>query len=164
MKTGKWFKRKMESFKEDFSFRLETLILDLTEKICIKMEQKNINRMRLSELLNVSPPAVTKILNGNSNFTLKTLLSMSDALDLELKIDFVDKNKVSVGAYDCYFSSAAFLSDKTINLRAASLATTTTEIEIHTGKLTGAKRMDFTAAVDSAMVPMDTGSAWREAA
>ena len=67
--------------------------MDLTEKICVRMKQKNINRTRLSNLLDVSPPAVTKILNGNSNFTLKTLLSMSDALDLELKIDLVEKKR-----------------------------------------------------------------------
>lgn len=164
MKTGKWFKRKMESFKDDFNFRLETLILDLTEKICIKMEQKNINRTRLSDLLNVSPPAVTKILNGNSNFTLKTLLSMSDALDLELKIDFVDKNAAPVGVYDCYFGRSAFLSDNTVNSRTASLATATTEIVIQEVKPTGSKGMTFTAAVDSETVPMDTGYPWREAA
>lgn len=164
MKTGKWFKRKMELFKDDFNFRLETLILDLTEKFCIKMEQKNINRTRLSDLLNVSPPAVTKILNGNSNFTLKTLLSMSDALDLELKIDFVDKNAVPVGLYGCYFGGSALLSDKILNSRTASLATTTTEVVIQKEKPTGSKRMTFTAAVDSAMVPVDTGYPWREAA
>lgn len=95
MKTGEWFKRKLEFFKEDFEFRLETLILDLTEKICDKMQRKNINRTRLSELLNVSPPAVTKILNGTSNFTLKTLLSLADALEFDLKIEFVEKTAVS---------------------------------------------------------------------
>jgi len=95
MKIEEWFKKKIESFEEDFDFRLETLILNITEKICTRMQQKKINRTRLAEKLKVSPPAVTKILNGNSNFTLKTLLSIADALDLELKIDFVDRNTIS---------------------------------------------------------------------
>ena len=92
MKTEEWFKKKIESFAEDFDFRSETLILNITEKICERMQQKKINRTRLAQKLKVSAPAVTKILNGNPNFTLKTLLSVADALDLELKIDFVDLN------------------------------------------------------------------------
>jgi len=94
MKTEEWFKEKLEYFKEDFGFRLETLILDLTEKICEKMQQKNISRTSLSKSLSVSPPAVTKILNGTSNFTLKTLLSLADALELDLNVSFKEKADV----------------------------------------------------------------------
>jgi transcriptional regulator with XRE-family HTH domain len=91
MKTKNWFKSKLQSFKDDFEFRLETLILDLTEKICTRMDQKKISRTKLARLLEVTPAAVTKILNGNSNFTLKTLLSIADALESEIKIDFEEK-------------------------------------------------------------------------
>ena len=62
------------------------------------MKQKGMNRVKLAQSLNVSPPAVTKILNGTSNFTLKTLLSLADALDFNLKIDFEDKT-VSASKY-----------------------------------------------------------------
>ncbi len=95
MKKQNWFKSKLETFKEDIEFRLETLVLELTENICKRMAQKNINRMELAKRLHVSPPAVTKILNGNSNFTLKTLLSIADALDQELTIDFREKDTVA---------------------------------------------------------------------
>ena len=94
MASGDWLKNKIELFKDDFDFRLETFILDITEDICKRMKQKNINRSELADLLNVSPPAVTKILNGNSNFTLKTLLSLADALGQELKINFTEKKAV----------------------------------------------------------------------
>lgn len=94
MSAKDWFKNKIESFKDDFEFRLEALILDITEKICEKMNEKEINRSRFAELLNISPPAVTKILNGNANFTLKTLLSLADTLELDLKIDFKEKETV----------------------------------------------------------------------
>ena len=91
MKAKDWFKNKLDSFKDDFEFRLESLILNVTENISKRMVDKNINRSELAELLNVSRPAVTKILNGNSNFTLKTLLSLSDALELDLKVEFKEK-------------------------------------------------------------------------
>jgi transcriptional regulator with XRE-family HTH domain len=97
MRIEDWFKQKLDSFKDDPEFRLETLLLDLTDKICKRMEQKNISRSKMADLLGVSPPAVTKILNGNSNFTLKTLLSLADVLDLNLKIDFQEKGDITTG-------------------------------------------------------------------
>ena len=100
MKTETWFRKKLDSFKDDFEFRLESLIIDLTENICREMKHNKINRVRLAEKLNISPPAVTKILNGNSNFTLKTLLSLSDALELDLKIDF---RKKDAGAFQIIY-------------------------------------------------------------
>lgn len=105
MKTNEWFKGLLESFEDTFDFRLEGLILNITEKICKNMKLKNINRTKLAERLNVSSPAVTKILNGNSNFTLKTLLSLADALDLDLIVDFKEQNE-----YVASCSTATYLS------------------------------------------------------
>ncbi len=93
MKSKNWFKNKLNKFQDSFNFQLETLILDVTEKICESMERKKINKTDLAEKLNVSKPAVTKILNGSSNFTLKTLLSLANALDCKLKISFIPKKE-----------------------------------------------------------------------
>jgi transcriptional regulator with XRE-family HTH domain len=95
MAAKSWFQKQIEALKDDFEFRLETLILNITETISENMEKKGFNRSKFAEKLRVSPPAVTKILNGTSNFTLKTLLSIADALELNLKIDFEEKEKVS---------------------------------------------------------------------
>ena len=104
MNTAEWFKDKLESFKGDFEFRLEKLILRITDRLSERMKQKKINRTNLAALLQVSRPAVTKILDGNSNFTLRKLLSLSDALDLELEIDFKEKDIVerAVPAHKSY--------------------------------------------------------------
>lgn len=98
MKSKTWLETKLEQFEDDFDFRMESIIMDITERICEKLEQKNITRAKFADLLSVSPPAVTKILNGNSNFTLKTLLSISDALDLELNIQFKEKEPIAEAA------------------------------------------------------------------
>jgi transcriptional regulator with XRE-family HTH domain len=92
MKTKNWFKNKLDELKDDFEFRLEGFILNITEDICKRMKKKNINRTDLAQKLNVSRPAVTKILNGSSNFTLRTLLSIADALEFDLEIGFTEKN------------------------------------------------------------------------
>ena len=95
MAAKSWFQKQIERLKDDFDFRLETLILNVTETIVENMGKKGFNRLKFAEILKVSPPAVTKILNGTSNFTLKTLLSIADALELNLKIEFEEKEKVS---------------------------------------------------------------------
>lgn len=90
VKKQNGLKGKLKGLKGDFEFRLEMLILSLTERFCERMEQKNTSRSKLAKMLNVSPAAVTKILNGN-NFTLRTLLSLADTLDAELMITFRGK-------------------------------------------------------------------------
>lgn len=99
METEKWFKGMLESFEGDLDFRLEMIILDVTERISKRMKEKGISRTKLAELLKVSPPAVTKFLNGKSNFTLRKLLLLADALELQLKVDFKDKNIVATKPY-----------------------------------------------------------------
>lgn len=95
MKKTTWFQHKIEQFKNDPEFQLEEFILKLTEDICIKMEEKNINRAQLADILGVSRPAVTKILNGTTNFTLKKLFSIAAALDQDLEIYLKSKVKRS---------------------------------------------------------------------
>ena len=73
MAAKSWFQKQIEALKDDFDFRLETLILNITETISENMGKKGFNRSKFAEILRVSPPAVTKILNGTSNFTLQTL-------------------------------------------------------------------------------------------
>ena len=106
MNTQDWFKGLLTSLKDTFNFRLETLILNITEKICENMKIKNISRTDLAQRLKVSSPAVTKILNGNSNFTLKTLLSLTDALDLELVVDLKERSKHGT-IQECSYTSAS---------------------------------------------------------
>lgn len=89
--TTNWFKSKLGTLKEDFDFRLEKLILDVTEKISERMIQKKYSRVKLAQKLGISAPAVTKIFDGNSNFTLRRLLSLADALDVDLTVDFKPK-------------------------------------------------------------------------
>lgn len=77
----------LDSVRDSFEFRLETILLNLTDQICKRMQEKGMTRKELAQILEVSPAAVTKILNGNSNFTIRTLLSLADALDSNLNIE-----------------------------------------------------------------------------
>lgn len=93
MERKTWFEKMLDSVKDSFEFRLETIILNLTEQICKRMKGKGIKKTQLAEKLHVSPAAVSKILNGNPNFTIKTLLLLADTLNLGLEIKFVDNTE-----------------------------------------------------------------------
>lgn len=79
-------KEKLERYKDTFDFKLEGLILDITEEMCRAMEEKGIDRAELADELGVSRAFVSKLLNGTPNLTIKTLMKISNALGRELSI------------------------------------------------------------------------------
>src|SRR5438445_13717253 len=91
MKAQKWFKEELESARKAFEFRLEKILLQLGEDICRLMRDQSLSRAEVAARLGVSRAYVTKVLNGNPNLTIKTLLKLSDALGRELAIHFVPK-------------------------------------------------------------------------
>lgn len=94
MDAQEWYKRIRNRVKDTFEYRFETFIIDVTEKICRIMSNKGITRAELAVKMNISRPAVSRMLNGNPNFTLKRLLLVADALDYELKVNLIE-NRIS---------------------------------------------------------------------
>jgi|Deesub1362A_J573_1020465.scaffolds.fasta_scaffold23972_1 transcriptional regulator with XRE-family HTH domain len=83
--TGK--REMLDKYRDDLEFRLEELILDFTEKIVQNMREQNISRAELARRLGVSRAFVTKLLNGNPNLTIKTMMSIADVLGCDLNLD-----------------------------------------------------------------------------
>lgn len=73
------------------TYGLEGLLLAVSERICEAMERKGISRADLAEKLGVSRPWVTKLLTGNRNLTLKSLVCVANALDLCIDILLLEK-------------------------------------------------------------------------
>lgn len=88
MKLEKWFTQKLDEFKGDVEFRTEEVILEMTERVVELMKKENINRTELAKRLGVKTPFISKLLNGNQNMRLKTMVSLSMALKYDLKISF----------------------------------------------------------------------------
>lgn len=83
-------------FDEDATspeYRLEALALRLSHEIADALTDRGISRSELAEKLGVSAPMVTKILSGRSNFTLKTLVTLADALDYEFEPVFRSRDR-----------------------------------------------------------------------
>lgn len=65
-------------------YKRERIVLELGENIVRRMEELGINRAELAKRLGVSNAMVTKMLRGNANFTLSTLVGLATALEQEL--------------------------------------------------------------------------------
>ena len=101
MKTEQWFNRLIDKYREDAEFRLEGIILDFTEKIVAKMEEKKISRAELATRLGVSKAFISKLLNGNPNLTIKSMMSIADALGCDLSLDIFPKGFEARHFYVC---------------------------------------------------------------
>ncbi len=99
MNTEKWFKDKLEAFREDAEFYAEELILDLTEQVVVAMKELGVNRTELAARMGVSKAFITKLLRGNTNITLRTMASLAKSLGCNVNIDVCPKDVELVKLY-----------------------------------------------------------------
>jgi transcriptional regulator with XRE-family HTH domain len=83
------FERLFDLAAEQDEFWTATAIMTFTEELSSWMEQNGVSRSELAAQIGVSAPYVTKILKGNVNFTIGTMVKLARAvgadLDLHLK-------------------------------------------------------------------------------
>lgn len=85
----------LEVARKTFSYRLEKVLFQVAERVCLLLDAGDIARTDLAKKMGVTPAYITKLLNGNPNLTIKSLLKLADALEQELFIDFMPKTEVS---------------------------------------------------------------------
>jgi len=73
----KSFKKIYSDARKRNSYWVAEAILDFTEDIYRLMEQKKINKADLAKKMGVTPAYITKILRGNVNFTLETMVRLA---------------------------------------------------------------------------------------
>jgi transcriptional regulator with XRE-family HTH domain len=88
-------RQKLDAARNTFEYRLEKVLFDVAEQVCKLIESQGVSRSELAQRLAVTPAYVTKLLSGNPNLTIKTLLKLSDALGQTLDIRFAPKLEVA---------------------------------------------------------------------
>jgi transcriptional regulator with XRE-family HTH domain len=83
---NKSFKSILEEAKTHIEFWLQGAIVDFTEEVVRRMGEEGVTRAKLAEKINVNPAYITKILRGNTNFTLETMVKVSRALNSRVRI------------------------------------------------------------------------------
>jgi len=99
MQEKNWFANKIDRYAEDTEFLTEEAILDFTEKLVAKMLELQVTRAELARRLDVSKTFVTRLLNGNSNMTIKTMVSIANVLECRLNLDIYNKEYRAVTLY-----------------------------------------------------------------
>lgn len=85
----------LERSKKRDAFWVESAILEFTEEMAARMDQLGVSKSQLAERLKVNPAFVTKLLKGNNNFTIQTMVKVSRALDADLRLHMQPSGTVS---------------------------------------------------------------------
>ena len=72
--------------KKDITYLTERAVLDFTEYVVQCMKTAGISRTELARRIKTSPAYITKILRGNTNFTLESMVRIAKALDCDLQM------------------------------------------------------------------------------
>jgi transcriptional regulator with XRE-family HTH domain len=72
----------------------ESVILDFTYDIERFMESRKLSRADLAKKVGVSPAYITKVLRGEGNLTVKSVVSLADAVGAKVVLQLVDKESV----------------------------------------------------------------------
>jgi len=117
MKTETWLTRRAESKIGKPAFETQRLLLRLTERIAARMEERQMRRADLARDMGVDRAMVTRILNGDQNVTIKTLVAMACSLDVRLDIDLQALGAVRASATETVSTRLKFAYDGNIRAR-----------------------------------------------
>ena len=78
------FRDLFEGLERNPEYLAELAIVEFTENMAKRMAELGITRSELARRLDTSPAYITKILQGNANFTLKSMVKISQALESRL--------------------------------------------------------------------------------
>lgn len=85
------FLEKLEEYEKDPEYILYSLIFEINEEICKALEKNNLNYKQFAEKINVKPAYISKLLNGQPNLSLKSLVKIAIALNLKLRVPFYEE-------------------------------------------------------------------------
>jgi transcriptional regulator with XRE-family HTH domain len=86
MKSTFDFNQFFEKAKTGDAYWIEQAKLEFTEELCAQLGNSGMNRKDLAAKLGKSPAAITKMLRGDNNFELATMVKLARALDSELRV------------------------------------------------------------------------------
>ena len=88
MKAEKSFADIFDQSLQSDAFWEELAILGFTSSVLERLELLGLTKKNLADMLEVSPAYVTKLIGGNNNFTLRTMVKVARKLKCELNICF----------------------------------------------------------------------------
>lgn len=85
------FSKLLEQAKTGDAYWADKIVQIFTEELSQKMQQEKISKKDLAERLGTSPAYVTKVMRGNANFTVETMVKIANSLDMQLHLHLAPK-------------------------------------------------------------------------
>ena len=82
----KSFKDLFDTARQRDTFQTAKIILDFTEGLYGLMQENKISRVELAKRLGSSPAYITKVLRGDINFTVETMVRLAKAVGGSLQV------------------------------------------------------------------------------
>lgn len=106
-----------EEDRRSLDYKLESAMLSFNSQVINRLDELGLTRTQLAERLDVKPPMISRMLNGNTNYTLKTMVSIASALDCEFDVRIPP---VGFKAVSFYVSSSAVSCDVQLPVQTSS--------------------------------------------
>jgi plasmid maintenance system antidote protein VapI len=79
------FEELFDQARQRLDFWVEGAKNEFSEKTVQRMQELNVTRTELAERLGKKQPHITKLLSGNNNFTIETMVQIAEALDCHFR-------------------------------------------------------------------------------
>lgn len=85
--------------KQSEAYHIDGAKVELSEQIYLAMEQQGVSNAELARRLGKSRAYITKVLQGNVNFTIESLVKIARALDHKFDFQFVPERATEQDAH-----------------------------------------------------------------
>jgi transcriptional regulator with XRE-family HTH domain len=92
-------RRRIDEARGSADYGTEQILDGVTEAIVDRMLELGLSRRDLADRIRVSPARVTRLLRGANNFTVRTLVEVSRALDCDLSVALLPRGVDAPAAY-----------------------------------------------------------------
>lgn len=95
------FSKFLNKAKEKNEYWVQKIIRSFTEEVSQIMQQKQITKKILANKLETSPAYITKVMRGNTNFTVESMVKIASSLDMQLHVRLAPKDS-DIRWFDVY--------------------------------------------------------------
>ena len=125
---------KADAHEEPLEFWIDLARVGFEDDLHRLMTQAGVNRGQVAQAASVSPAFVSKVLNGSTNYTLKTMAKLARAVGAVLQVRLIDENREVIRVVSP--ETAAWLDDRrltTVRIESETASAEVVDLESRRG-------------------------------
>jgi len=93
--SAKSYQVHLDKARKSDAYWMEFPILQFTEELFVLMEQDRVSKAELARRMGTSPAYITKILKGDANFTLKSMVKLARQFNRQVRVHLAEEGTTS---------------------------------------------------------------------